>query len=192
MAVPISRNADGDGLVGAFLRCAQHTCRGLGAVHEHVHEVFGVSSDHAGGVRHGAAHFERFGEDGAAELCFGKISLCDYEFGIVDGGAARGVGRDVGPVDLHEVVAFGDFLRASDVFEANANGTDKRARQIADGAEASAHQLLSFGLGVADLALVSAHDGFALPERANDGSNLTHKTVEDTHLNFTHSSRSFD
>ena len=192
VTVPISRNVNRSTFVSTGVTAVtDDTSLSLGAVHEEVHFVVSVSTDNTSGVSHRHGNLQRFSERSVAKEHLRKATLSKHQLGVVNGSRTWSVSVYACPVLLHEDVAFGHLLRASNLLEAKTNGIQECAGKKGDGSEASANQLLCISVSVSGATLVSAHNRKTFPERTHHGSHFSDEAVEDTNLNFTHSFKSF-
>lgn len=191
VAVPVGGHVDLGVFLGTEDRLREDTGFGLGAVDEDIGFVGSVGADGGGVVGDGHVDLEGVGGGDGAELDFGEITLSDDEVLVVDGHAARSVGVDVVPVEADEDVALGELTAARDVAEATLDGGEELTGEGADASEASADELLRLGVGVMNVFLVGTHNSLAFPVSTDDGTDFADEAVEDTHLNFTHSCKSF-
>lgn len=195
VAVPVVGDAELDGTVTTGDSLGENTSGSIGAVHVQVGEVVAVGTDRDITTGDGDVDGERIVEARRAKLHLGEVTLGEGELGEVDGGGTRGVGMDEAPVFDDEDVALGHLFALGHLLEANRDGIAESTSQRGDGSEASLHKQLSLGEVVRASALFArhrTHDGFALPERANDGADFAGETVKDAFLNFTHSCKSFE
>ena len=98
---------------------------------------------------------------------------------------------DAVPVEADEYVALSELTAARNVAEATLDGGEELTGEGANASEASADKLLRLGVGVMNGFLVGTHNSFAFPVSTDDGTDFADEAVENTHLNFTHSCKSF-